>query len=91
MRLSPRVRTFLLFFGLQFAAYFNITLDMIAVNREWYGVASVTNLLAPMIAWVMVVLIGENKKDRVGLVAVMLGGWTSTMVGMWVANYVKVP
>lgn len=89
MRLSPHAKTFLLFFGLQFISYLNITFDMIAVNHAWYGVASMTNMLAPLIAWMMVhqVAHSEEKWTRiVGMVAVSLGGWSSTMLGMWIAG-----
>jgi hypothetical membrane protein len=86
MRLSPHVKTFLLFFTLQFISYFNITVDMRAVNHEQYGVAAITNIVAPLIAWVMVEKIGEHKKDIVGMVAVSLGGITSTWFGMWLTR-----
>lgn len=84
--MSPHVKTFAMFFALQFVSYFNITVDMRAVNHDQYAVAAATNVVAPLIAWVMVKKIGEQKRSLVGMVAVALGGVTSTWAGMWLTR-----
>jgi hypothetical protein len=77
---------FMVFFLLQWIMYFNITLDMRAVNHEQYVVAGFTNIVAPLIAWVMIKRVSESK-DKWGMVAVALGGVTSTWVGMWLTRW----
>lgn len=83
----PAVIEFATFFGLQFVSYLNITVDMRAVNHEQYAVAALTNVVAPLIAWVMVKRIGAASHNWVGMVAVSLGGVTSTWAGMWLTRY----
>lgn len=75
-----------IFFALQFISYFNITVDMRAVNHDQYWIAAATNVVAPIIAWVMVKRVSESK-DKWGMVAVALGGVTSTWAGMWLTRF----
>lgn len=76
-----------MFFCLQFISYLNITIDYRAVAYKQYGVVAVCNVLAPMIAWVMVKKIGDDKdKGYWGMVAVALGGVTSALLGIWLTK-----
>lgn len=80
------MKSFAIFFALQFVSYFNITVDMRAVNHEQYGIAAVTNIVAPLIGWVMVERV-SRAKNRWGMLAVALGGVTSTWAGMYLTRY----
>lgn len=80
------MKDFAVFFALQFISYLNITVDMRAVNHSQYAIAALTNMVAPIIAWVMVERIGKSR-SRWGMVAVALGGVTSTWVGMWLTRF----
>lgn len=84
-RRIERVKNFVIFFALQFVSYFNITVDMRAVNHDQYGIAAITNIVAPIIGWVMIKRVGEAK-DKWGMVAVALGGVTSTWAGMYLTR-----
>jgi len=79
------MRDFLLFFLLQFMSYFNLTVDMRAVNHEQYLIAGITNIIAPVIGWIMVEKVSKAK-NRWGLIAVALGGVTATWAGMWLTR-----
>lgn len=89
VRLLPTwsaTREFLTFFGIQGIAYLNITVDYRAVAHQQYLVAALTNMVAPVIAWVMVRKIGEARNSRSGMVAVALAGALSTALGMWLTR-----
>jgi len=76
---------FLLFFLLQFVSYVNLTIDIRAVNHEQYLVAGLTNIAAPLIAWVMIKKVSKATSYW-GLLAVALGGATATWTGMWLTR-----
>lgn len=80
------MKNFFIFFALQFISYFNITVDMRAVNHEQYFVAMITNIVAPLIGWIMIKRVGESK-DKWGMLAVVLGGVTAAWAGMWLTRY----
>lgn len=84
--MKERLRNVGIFFALQFVAYFNVTLDMRAVQHEQYAVAAVTNMVAPLIAWLMVERIGKAK-DRWGMIGSVIGGISSTWAGMWLTRF----
>lgn len=81
------VRDFFLFFTLQFVSYLNITIDYRAVAYKQYAVVAVCNVIAPLIAWVMVKKIGEKKNGHwAGMLAVALGGASASLLGIWLTN-----
>lgn len=81
-----KVKELALLFVLQFISYFNVTVDMRAVNHDQYAVAAATNMVAPIIAWVMVKKVSSSR-DNWGMVAVAIGGVTSTWAGMWLTRW----
>lgn len=80
-----RVRSFCIYFLLQFVSYLNITIDYRAVAHREYAIAACTNMVAPVIAWVMVSRISHDK-GKAGMVAVALGGAASTLLGIWLTR-----
>lgn len=85
-KLMNGVKEFTLFFGLQFISYLNITLDYRAIAHQQYAVAAITNIVAPLVAWVMVQKIGEAKNKKLGMLAVASAGALSALLGMWLTR-----
>lgn len=84
--MARAVNAFWLFFSLQFVTYLNLTVDYRAVAHGQYAVVAVTNILAPVLGWVMIRRIGDAKVEGVGLLAVALGGAISSLLGMWLTR-----
>lgn len=80
------LRTFMLFFALQFVSYLNLTINIRAIAHEEYAVAVVTDSIAPLIAWTMIRHIGAERHTRVGMAAVAAGGGIATVVGIWLTQ-----
>ncbi len=80
------LRTFMLFFALQFLSYLNITINIRAIAHQEYAVAVVTDSIAPLIAWTMIKHIGAERHSGVGMAAVATGGGLATVVGMWLTQ-----
>jgi hypothetical protein len=56
------------------------------VAHQQYLVAMVTNIIAPVIAWVMVKKIGETRSSKVGMCAVASAGAAAALLGMWLTR-----
>lgn len=80
------MRSFLLFFAVQFVSYFINTLDVRALAHQQYAMAALVNALLPILAWVMVKKIGACENELVGMAAVSAGGSLSAVAGMWVTR-----
>ena len=80
------MRTFLLFFGLQFLSYMNLTLHMRAIAHEWFGVLTFTSLGAPLLAWLMVEHVSHDHSGWSGRAGVMAGGAAATLLGVWLTK-----
>ena len=80
------LRTFVMFFSLQFVQYLNITVDYRAIAHKQYVIVALTNLLAPVLSWVMVVNIKNKDGHWLGMVAVALGGAASALLGIWLTR-----
>jgi len=80
------MKEFFLFFVLQSVLYLNLTIDYRAVAQQQYAMAAVTNIIAPILSWVMVKKIGEARNEKLGMLAVATAGALSTLLGMWLTR-----
>ncbi len=80
------MKEFFLFFVLQSVLYLNLTIDYRAVAHQQYALAAVTNIIAPILSWVMVKRIGTAKNETLGMVAVATAGALSTVLGMYLTR-----
>ncbi len=81
------MKTFLLFFSLQFLFYFINTLDMRAVALKKYWMVAVTNGTLPMAGWLLIRYVSGAEHTGIGMVAVALGGIAAAWSGMWLTRH----
>ena len=84
--MKTQFQTFAFCFALQFLAYLNFTIDFRAVSSLNYVAAAATNMVAPVLAWIMVRKIASTQDHWIGMTAVALGGCTATVLGMWLTK-----
>jgi hypothetical protein len=81
------MRTFALFFALQFVSYMNLTLSIRAMAHAQYEVLEVTSTLAPLLAWIMIEHVSHDHAGWTGRVGVILGGVSATLLGVWLSQH----
>ena len=80
------MKTFLLFFALQFLSYLNLTLSIRALAHEQWQIAVLCQSLQPLLVWFIMERVAEAHHEWAGRIGVMAGGALATAVTMWLTR-----
>jgi hypothetical protein len=83
------VKTFALFFTLQFLFYLTITVDYRAVALKKYTWVVLTNAVIPVLAYGLTRVTATHEPGLNSIIAVSLAGGLSAVLGIWLTRHWK--